>query len=140
MIIDDMRFGLPFIILGFVLYFQTQNTLYLTAFAISFAWFIALTLYEQNFMRQAGYVSRQVMYVDYMKLIGEESQTTSALKKYSPIVKGDIRTFYVFLLALFGLKEVVFWVLLIYLTLVPVSSFIGVLKFKKENAKKANRV
>ncbi len=139
MIIDDMRFGLPFIVLGFVLYFQTQNALYLTAFAASFIWFIALTLYEQNFMRKAGYTSRQVMYVDYMKLHGEQSQTTSFLKKYAPIMKGDIRTFYVFLLSLCGFKEIVFWVLLAYLTLVPISSFIGVLKFKKEYAKKVQK-
>lgn len=139
MIIDDMRFGLPFIVLGFVLYFQTQNALYLTAFAASFMWFIALTLYEQNFMRKAGYTSRQVMYVDYMKLHGDRSQTTSFLKKYAPIMKGDIRTFYVFLLSLCGFKEIVFWVLLAYLTLVPISSFIGVLKFKKEYSKKAQK-
>ncbi len=140
MIIDDMRFGLPFIILGAVLYLESQDSLYLFSFGAAFVWFLALTLYEQNFMRKAGYVSRQVMYVDYMKMIGEDSQTTSALKKYAPIAKGDIRTFYVFLLSLFGLKEIVFWVLLAYLTLVPISSFVGVLRFKKEYSKNPGRV
>jgi phosphatidylglycerophosphate synthase len=139
MIIDDMRFGLPFIFLGGVLYYQTQDPLYLIAFTLAFSWFIALTLYEQDFMRKAGYTSRQVMYVDYMKLHGEQSQTTSILKKYAPIAKGDIRTFYVSLLALFGFKVIVFWVLLAYLTLIPASSFFGVLKFKKEFAKRATK-
>lgn len=136
MIIDDMRFGLPFLFLGGVLYHQTQNSLYLIACSIAFAWFIVLILYEQHFMRKAGYTSRQVMYVDYLKLSGEQSRKTTFLKKYTPIVKGDIRTFYVFLLALFGLKEFVFWVLLTYLSLIPISSFIGILKFKKEFSKK----
>ena len=76
------------------------------------------------------------MYVDYLKLHGEQSQTSSFIKKYAPIVKGDIRTFYVFLLALFGLKLYVFCLLLIYLALVPISSFVGVLKFNKEYSKK----
>ena len=136
MIIDDMRFGLPFIFLGGVLYYQTQNPLFLIALILVFSWFLALTLYEQNFMRKAGYTSRQVMYVDYLKLHGEQSQTSSFIKKYAPIVKGDIRTFYVFLLALFGLKLYVFCLLLIYLALVPISSFVGVLKFNKEYSKK----
>ena len=136
MIIDDMRFGLPFIFLGGALYYQTQDPLYLIVFALAFSWFIALTLFEQDFMRKAGYSSRQVMYVDYLKLQGEMSQTSSFLKKYTPIIKGDIRTFYVSLLAVFGLKEWVFWVLLAYLTLVPVTSFVGILKFKKERKNK----
>lgn len=135
MIIDDMRFGLPFIFLAAALYFQTQETLYLAAFSLAFIWFIALTLYEQDFMRKAGYTSRQVMYVDYLKLQGEKSQRTSIMKKYVPLIKGDIRTFYVSLLALFGLKVWVFWVLLIYLTLVPVTSFVGILRFKRERKK-----
>lgn len=136
MIIDDMRFGLPFIFLGGVLYYQTQDPLYLISFTLAFSWFIALTLYEQDFMRKAGYTSRQVLYVDYLKLQGEKSQTSSFLKKYTPIIKGDIRTFYVSLLAAFGLKEWVFWVLLVYLTLIPLTSFFGILKFKKVRVNK----
>ncbi|KAB2877972.1 CDP-alcohol phosphatidyltransferase family protein [bacterium] len=136
MIIDDMRNVLPFTFLGGLLYYQTQSPLYAIAFVLTFVWFIALTLYEQDFMRKAGYTSRQVMYVDYKKLKGENSHTTSLLTKFVPIISGDIRTFYVFLLALFGLKEFVFWVLLFILAFFPVTSFVGILKFKKESLKK----
>ncbi|MBL7994808.1 CDP-alcohol phosphatidyltransferase family protein [bacterium] len=136
MIIDDMRNVLPFTFLGGFLYYHTQDPVFVISFALTIIWFTALTLYEQDFMRKAGYTSRQVMYVDYKKLKGESSHTTSLLTKFVPIISGDIRTFYVFLLALFGLKEFVYWALLFILVFFPVTSFVGILKFKKEYSKK----
>jgi len=130
-LIDDLRFGLPFIFLTGLFYYQSQNLIYLIVLVLLLAWLIGLTLYEQYYMRRAGYLSRQVLYADYLKLQGVESRKTTAMKKYIPFIKGDVRTFYVFLFALFGLREFVFWLLLVYMAFVPVVYSFGARKYAK---------
>ena len=128
MIIDDLRFILPFVFLGIMLG-TDNNPLFWSATAACVTWTLGFTFYEQAYMRTTGYSSRQVLYVDYLKLVGEKQ--SSSFKKYVPLIKGDIRTFYVTILCFLGNRPLVFIVLGIYLTVVPLVSFFGIGKFKK---------
>jgi phosphatidylglycerophosphate synthase len=135
MIVDDLRNGLPFVFLGSFFYFQSQDSLYLISTIFTAIWFSTMTLAEQKLMRKAGYTSRQRLYHDYLEFKGEQSQTTTMAKKYVRFISGDIRTFYVSLVAVFGFKETAYWMLCIYLTVIPIYLVLGGLKFMKEISK-----
>jgi len=54
-------------------------------------------------------------------------------RRIQPFVKGDVRTFYLFLLTFLGSKHVLFWTLAVYAWLVGGSYFFTIMKFHSPN-------
>jgi hypothetical protein len=74
-------------------------------------------------------VSIQAMGVDFLRT--QESTTWfKVFRRIQPFTKGDIRTFYIFLLAFLGHKAVLFWMLVAYAWPLGVSYFFTVRKFQ----------
>jgi phosphatidylglycerophosphate synthase len=127
MLIDDLRFAIPLTVLGIVCYLENPVTyLYPLALIAILLWYIPAAMYQQIFMYRAGYVSIQAMGVDYFKAHEKEIPKTSWKHKFRPFLKGDIRTFYVFLLAFTGYKPAIFWVLCFYELIVGIGNYLTV--------------
>src|SRR5438552_18342630 len=62
MLIDGLRFALPFVFLTIACYRETHRDLtYLGAAVATVAWYTTAVVYHNRFLRQAGYVSIQSM-------------------------------------------------------------------------------
>ncbi len=132
MLIDDLRFGIPLIALAYIVYAeQGGNLLYPAALAATLLWYLPAALYQQYYMRKAGYVSIQALGVDLLKSLEHEVAPDGFFNRYRFLLKGDIRTFYIFLLSLTGYKPVIFWVLAIYEWMVGLTNVITVQKMKR---------
>jgi phosphatidylglycerophosphate synthase len=134
MLIDDLRFALPFVFLTIACYRESHRDLgYLVVALATAAWYGSAVVYHNRFLRRAGYVSIQAMGVDFLKTQAE-TRWFAVFRKIQPFTKGDIRTFYIFLASFFGNKSVLFWLLVAYAWPLGASYFFTVLKFRQPSA------
>jgi phosphatidylglycerophosphate synthase len=134
MLIDDLRFALPFVFLTIACYRESHRDLtYFFIAAATAAWYTTAVVYHNRLLRRAGYVSIQTMGVDFLKT---QAQTRwfPVFQKIQPFTKGDIRTFYIFLAAFLGNKPVLFWMLAAYAWPLGASYFFTVRKFRHPSA------
>ena len=130
MLIDDLRFALPFVFLTIACYRESHRDLgYLVVALATAAWYGAAVVYHSRFLRRAGYVSIQNMGVDFLKTQAE-TRWFAVFRKIQPFTKGDIRTFYIFLASFLGNKSVLFWMLVAYAWPLGASYFFTILKFR----------
>ena len=114
MLIDDLRFALPFVFLAIACYRESHRDLgYLVVAVATAAWYGSAVIYHSRFLRRAGYVSIQSMGVDFLKTQAE-TRWFAVFRRIQPFTKGDIRTFYIFLASFLGSKSVLFWMLVAY--------------------------
>lgn len=131
MLIDDLRFAIPFVFLTIACYRESHRDLgYLVVALASFAWYGTAGVYHARFLRRAGYVSIQAMGVDFLKTQAE-TRWFAVFRRIQPFTKGDIRTFYIFLASFLGNKSVLFWMLVAYAWPLGASYFFTVLKFRQ---------
>jgi phosphatidylglycerophosphate synthase len=129
MLIDDLRFGLPFIFLTVACYREFHLDLtYVFVAAATFAWYFTAVVFHNRFLRQAGYRSIQAMGVDFFKT--QEGAWVRPYRRIQPFIKGDIRTFYLFLLTFLGHKNILFWTLVAYAWPLGASYFFTIKKFR----------
>src|SRR5262245_13164753 len=134
MLIDDLRFALPFVFLTIACYRESHRDLnYLVVALATAAWYGSAVVYHARFLRRAGYVSIQAMGVDFLRTQAE-TRWFAVFRKIQPFTKGDIRTFYIFLASFFGNKSVLFWMLVAYAWPLGASYFFTVLKFRQPPA------
>ncbi len=113
MLIDDLRFGLPFVFLTISQYHKYPQQLNYGVVAVATsAWYCTAAVFHNRFLRRAGYVSHQAMGVDFLKT--QEGAWLKFYRRIQPFIKGDIRTFYIFLATFLGREEVLFWMLVAY--------------------------
>ena len=133
MLIDDLRFALPFLFLTIACYREyTSRISYLLVAAVSALWYGTAVVLHSQFLRRSGYVSIQTMGQDFFK--NRRGAWVNPYRRIQPLVKGDMRTFYLFLLTFLGSKHVLFWTLVVYAWLVGGSYFFTVLKFRPPRA------
>jgi phosphatidylglycerophosphate synthase len=130
MLIDDLRFALPFVFLTIACYRESHRDLYLVVAVATAAWYGAAVVYHNRFLRRAGYVSIQTMGVDFLKTQAE-SRWFAVFRRIQPFTKGDIRTFYIFLASFLGNKSILFWMLVAYAWPLGASYFFTILKFRQ---------
>ena len=129
MLIDDLRFGLPFVFLTIACYLEFHLDLtYVFVAAATFAWYFTAVIFHNRFLRRAGYVSHQAMGMDFFKT--REGAWLKLYQRIQPFVKGDIRTFYIFLLTFLGHKNVLFWMLMVYAWPLGAQYFFTIKKFR----------
>jgi len=134
MVIDDLRFGVPFVFLTIACYHESHRDLtYVVVAAATFAWYFPAAVFHTRFLRQAGYMSIQAMGVDFLKT--QEGTWLKIFRRIQPFTKGDIRTFYIFLLAFLGRKNVLFWTLVTYAWPLGASYFFTIKKFRLSSEK-----
>jgi phosphatidylglycerophosphate synthase len=134
MLIDDLRFALPFVFLTIACYFESHRDLGQLVVALATAaWYGSAVVYHNRFLRRAGYVSIQAMGVDFLKTQAE-TRWFAVFRKIQPFTKGDIRTFYIFMASFLGNKSVLFWMLVAYAWPLGASYFFTVLKFRNPPA------
>lgn len=130
MLIDDLRFGIPFVFLTIACYWESQqDPFYFFVAVVTFVWYVTAVIFHNRFLRRAGYVSIQAMGVDFLKT-QEGTGWLKVFRKLQPFTKGDIRTFYIFLLAFLGHKSVLFWMLVAYAWPLGGSYFFTIRKFR----------
>jgi phosphatidylglycerophosphate synthase len=129
-LIDDLRFALPFVFLTIACYRESHRDLgYLVVALATAVWYGTAVVYHNRFLWRAGYVSIQAMGVDFLKT-QTETRWFAVFRRIQPFTKGDIRTFYIFLASFFGNKSVLFWMLVAYAWPLGASYFFTVLKFR----------
>jgi hypothetical protein len=129
-LIDDLRFGIPFVCLTIACYRESHHDpLYLWVAAASFLWYTVAAVAHNRFLRRTGYVSIQAMGVDFLKT-QEGTGWLKVFRKIQPFTKGDIRTFYIASLALLGQKPLLFWLLVVYAWPLGGSYFFTIRKFR----------
>ncbi|MBX7150841.1 CDP-alcohol phosphatidyltransferase family protein [bacterium] len=131
-LVDDLRFGIPFIVLTFECYIESGfNFIFPVTAFLCIGGFLAIAFKELANMRKAGYQSRQFLAADIFRMMGQETASTKLAQKIRPFFKGDIRTFYISIIALFGVKTLVFWVLggnIIFMGVMGLASIIQIKK------------
>ncbi len=130
MLIDDLRFGLPFLFLTIACYRESHHdAFYLLIAATTFFWYATTVVCHNRFLRRAGYVSIQAMGVDFLRT-QEGTGWLKVFRKIQPFTKGDIRTFYLTVLAFLGRKPVLFWLLVAYAWPLGASYLFTIKKFR----------
>src|SRR5690349_20634830 len=130
MLIDDLRYALPFVFLTIACYRESHRDLtYIVAALATAAWYSTAVFYHNRFLRRAGYMSIQTMGVDFLKT-QRETRWFPVYRRIQPFTKGDIRTFYIFLAAFLGNKSVLFWMLVAYAWPLGASYFFTIAKFR----------
>ena len=133
-LIDDLRFALPFVFLTIACYRESDRDLgYLVVALATAAWYGTAVVYHNRFLRRAGYVSVQTMGVDFLKTQAE-TRWFAVFRRIQPFTKGDIRTFYIFLATFLGNKSVLFWMLVAYAWPLGASYYFTILKFRHPSA------
>lgn len=128
-LIDDLRFGLPFVFLTVACYRESHFApSYILVAVATFAWYFTAVIFHNRFLRRSGYVSIQAMGVDFLKT--QEGAWLKVFRRIQPFTKGDIRTFYIFLLTFLGRKNLLFWMLVIYAWPLGASYFFTIKKFR----------
>ncbi len=134
MLIDDLRFALPFVFLTIACYRELhRDPGYLVVAAVTAAWYGTAVVYHSRFLRRAGYASIQTMGVDFLKT-QSETRWFAVFRRIQPFTKGDIRTFYIFLATFLGYKSVLFWMLVAYAWPLGASYFFTIVKFRHSSA------
>jgi phosphatidylglycerophosphate synthase len=108
-LIDDLRFLIPFAAVTARAWLLHQELSYLLVFGATMAVFLILTSLEIRFMRRKGYLSRQVMGVDYTKSLESGSAWARFFRRFRPFFKGDARTFMISVLSLSLNTLLIFW-------------------------------
>jgi phosphatidylglycerophosphate synthase len=135
MAIDDLRFGFPFLFLTIACYRESRfDPSYIGVALVTFAWYFTAVIFHNRFLRRAGYVSIQTMGVDFLK--AQEGAWLKIFRKIQPFTKGDIRTFYIFLLTFLGRKNVLFWTLVAYAWPLGASYFFTIKNFRLPTTEK----
>lgn len=130
MVIDDLRFGIPFAFLTVACYRESAlDPMYVAIAVVTFVWYCTAVIFHNRFLRQAGYVSIQAMGVDFLQT-QQESLWFKIFRRIQPFTKGDIRTFYLFLLSFLGRKNILFWMLVVYAWPLGASYFFTIRKFR----------
>jgi phosphatidylglycerophosphate synthase len=133
MLIDDLRFALPFVFMTIACYRESHRDLtYLVAAAATAAWYSTAVFYHNRFLRRSGYVSIQTMGVDFLKTQAK-TRWFPVFRRIQPFTKGDIRTFYIFVAAFLGSKSVLFWMLVAYAWPLGASYFFTIGKFRHQS-------
>jgi phosphatidylglycerophosphate synthase len=134
MLIDDLRFAIPFVFLTIACYREAHRDLgYFVVAVATVAWYGTAVVYHSRFLRRAGYVSIQAMGVDFLKTQAE-SRWFTVFRRIQPFTKGDIRTFYIFLASFLGNKSLLFWMLVAYAWPLGASYFFTIVKFRHPSA------
>lgn len=134
MLIDDLRFALPFVFLTIACYRELHRDVgYLVVAVATAAWYGTAVVYHNRFLRRAGYASIQTMGVDFLKTQAE-TRWFAVFRRIQPFTKGDIRTFYIFLAAFLGNKSILFWMLVAYAWPLGASYFFTIVKFRHPSA------
>jgi phosphatidylglycerophosphate synthase len=134
MLIDDLRFALPFVFLTIACYRESHREPgYLLVALATAAWYSTAVVYHSRFLWRAGYVSIQSMGVDFLKTQAE-TRWFAVFRRIQPFTKGDIRTFYIFVAAFMGNKSVLFWILVAYAWPLGASYFFTIVKFRHPSA------
>jgi len=134
MLIDDLRFAIPFVFLTIACYRESHRDLgYLVVAVATAAWYGTAAVYHSRFLRRAGYVSIQSMGVDFLKTQAK-TRWFAVFRRIQPFTKGDIRTFYIFLASFLGNKSVIFWMLVAYAWPLGASYFFTIAKFRQPSA------
>jgi phosphatidylglycerophosphate synthase len=130
MLIDDLRFGVPFVFLTIACYREFRFDLtYVYVAVATFVWYCTAVVSHNRLLRRAGYVSIQAMGVDFLKT-QEGTTWLKIFRRIQPFTKGDIRTFYIFLLSFLGSKNLLFWMLVAYAWPLGMSYFFTIKKFR----------
>jgi phosphatidylglycerophosphate synthase len=133
MLIDDLRFALPFVFLTIACYRESHRDLYLFVALATAAWYGTAVVCHNRFLRRSGYVSIQTMGVDFLKTQAE-TRWFAVFRRIQPFTKGDIRTFYIFVATFLGSKSVLFWMLVAYAWPLGASYFFTIVKFRHRSA------
>ena len=132
MLIDDLRFALPFLFLSVACIREYASPRsYLFAAVVTALWYGTAVVRHSQFLRRSGYVSIQTMGQEFFK--HQQGAWVKPYRRIQPFVKGDMRTFYLFLLTFLGMKHVLFWTLVVYAWLVGGSYFFTIMKFRSPN-------
>jgi phosphatidylglycerophosphate synthase len=108
-LIDDLRFLIPFAAVTARAWLLNQELIYILVFGATMAVFLILTSLEIRFMRRKGYLSRQVMGVDYTKSLESDTAWARFFRRFRPFFKGDARTFMISVLSLSLNTLLIFW-------------------------------
>ena len=93
MLIDDLRFALPFVFLTIACYRESHRDLYLVVAVATAAWYSTAVVYHNRFLRRAGYVSIQTMGVDFFKNAGGEPVGSLCFGEFSRLRKATFVRF-----------------------------------------------
>ncbi len=136
-LVDDLRFGLPFFALTWIVYAEGgRDPVILIAAGLTLLLFLAATVRELTFMRSLGYQSRQVVGADIARSLGNKSFQARFFHTFRPFFKGDARTFMVFLVSLSGNKTALFWALILNVLFMGVQAWLSIWKLKTIHSKK----
>jgi hypothetical protein len=94
-------------------------------------WYGTAVVRHSQFLRRSGYVSIQTMGQEFFK--HQQGAWVKPYRRIQPFLKGDMRTFYLFLLTFLGMKHVLFWTLVVYAWLVGGSYFFTIMRFRSPN-------
>lgn len=131
-LVDDLRFGIPFFVLTLECYIESGfDLIFPVTTAVCVAGFLIIVFKELSDMRKAGYQSRQFMAADIFKMMGQATPSTKLAQTIRPFFKGDIRTFYISVIALFGIKTLVFWVLAGNVAFMAIMGIASIVQIKK---------
>jgi len=112
-LVDDLRFIVPFAAITTRLLLGPGDLMFLWSFLVTMAFFLMLTVHEIRFMRRAGYLSRQVMGVDYSHSLTPGSSWARFFGRFRPFFKGDARTFQISVLCFLLNDQLIYWMLLL---------------------------
>lgn len=108
-LIDDLRFLIPFAAVTARAWLLHHELIHIFVFGATLAIFLILTSLEIRFMRRKGYLSRQVMGVDYTKSLESGSAWARFFRRFRPFFKGDARTFMISVLSFSFHTLLIFW-------------------------------
>jgi phosphatidylglycerophosphate synthase len=130
-LVDDLRFGLPFFALTWIVYGQSGHDLSIPITAgLTLLLFLTSAMQELRFMRSLGYQSRQVVGADIARSLGNDSFQARFFHTFRPFFKGDARTFMVFLISLSGNKTAMFWALTLNILFMGVQALLSIWKLR----------
>lgn len=112
---DDLGYAVQFICLTAVCFMQSHYDPFCPIVsALTFMWILRAVLYEKEYMRAAGYQSRQVKHMDFLKRLKQDSVFVRIFKNIEIFARRDWRAVLYFLLTLTGSKMLIFWTFLIF--------------------------
>lgn len=112
---DDLGYAVQFICLTAVCFTQSHNDpFYLIAAVMTILWILRAVMFEKEYMREAGYQSRQVKHADFLKRLNHNSYFVKIFKNVEVYGRRDWRAVLYFLLTLTGSKMLIFWTFMIF--------------------------
>ncbi len=115
MITDDIGYLVQFLFLTGVCYYESSHgLLYVFAFIVSLLLVGTAVFREQLFMRRAGYLSRQVYRLDFIRQLDPQSVWTKIYLKLETYGRRDYRGVLYFILTFTGTKILIFWTFIVF--------------------------